>query len=177
MRLPMAMLAVLSLVGGLVAVPGLIDVLEKFLHPAFEDSRHIEDKPSDAAQYVGLAVGAAIALAGVALAWLVYVRRPGLAATARERFPRVHDFLANKWYFDEAYDRLFVRPVSAFGDYGRSVVESAFVQRTIVGGASEIVRTGTVFARSIQSGYLRAYALLLLAGVSGLALYFLIASS
>ena len=89
----------------------------------------------------------------------------------------VHDFLFRRWYFDELYDRLFVRPAFGFGRFGRSVVESAFVQGTIVGGASGAVRAGTSFARAIQSGYLRAYALLLMLGVSGLALYFLIVAT
>ena len=51
------------------------------------------------------------------------------------------------------------------------------MQGTIVGGATGIVRVGTSFARSIQTGYLRAYALLLLLGVAALTLYFLISSS
>ena len=51
------------------------------------------------------------------------------------------------------------------------------MQGFIVGGATGVVRAGTSFARAIQTGYLRAYALLLLLGVAVLALYFLIASS
>ena len=51
------------------------------------------------------------------------------------------------------------------------------MQGTIVGGATGVVRVGTSFARAIQTGYLRAYALLLLLGVAGLTLYFLINSS
>ena len=46
-----------------------------------------------------------------------------------------------------------------------------------MGGATGIVRVGTSLARSIQTGYLRAYALLLLLGVAGLTLYFLVTSS
>jgi NADH-quinone oxidoreductase subunit L len=89
----------------------------------------------------------------------------------------VHSFLARKWYFDELLDTLFVRPGAGFGRFGRTVVESVFVQGLLVGGTSGAVRAGTSFARTIQSGYLRAYALLLFLGVSGLALYFLIASA
>jgi NADH-quinone oxidoreductase subunit L len=91
--------------------------------------------------------------------------------------PRLHDFLANKWYWDELYDVTIVRPTAAFGRFGRNVVESSFIQGTIIGGAVGIVGVATSFARAIQSGYLRAYALLLLIGMFGLALYFLIVSS
>ena len=51
------------------------------------------------------------------------------------------------------------------------------MQGVIVGGAAGVVRAGATFARSIQVGYLRVYAAVLLMGVSGLALYFLIAST
>jgi NADH-quinone oxidoreductase subunit L len=89
----------------------------------------------------------------------------------------VHAFLVNKWYFDELFEALFVRPVATAGAFGRAVIETRFVQGFLVGGAVGIVRVGTGVARSIQTGYLRAYALTLLAGVALLALYFLLASS
>jgi NADH-quinone oxidoreductase subunit L len=105
------------------------------------------------------------------------MRRRGETAKLIDRFHGLHDFLANKWYFDELYDLAVVRPMRGFGNFGRTVIESAFVQGTIVGGAVGIVRVGSSFARAIQSGYIRAYAGLLLIGVFGLALYFLIVSS
>ena len=67
--------------------------------------------------------------------------------------------------------------MATVGGFGRRVIETDFVQGTIVGGATGIVRVGTSFARAIQTGYLRAYALLLLLGVAGLTLYFLLNSS
>ena len=70
-----------------------------------------------------------------------------------------------------------MRPVATAGAFGRRVIETRFVQGFIVGGATGVVRAGTSFARAIQTGYLRAYALLLLLGVAVLALYFLLASS
>jgi NADH-quinone oxidoreductase subunit L len=177
MKAAMAPLALLSIVGGIVAVPGLTDTLEHFLEPTFEDSRFHDTAPTTGAEVWGLVAGGAIAVLGIALAWLVYRRRPGTATRLRERFGSVHGFLVNKWYFDELYDAVFVRPVTTFGGFGRRVIESAFVQGTIVGGASGIVRVGTSFARAIQTGYLRAYAFLLLLGVAALTLYFLLASS
>ncbi len=72
---------------------------------------------------------------------------------------------------------MFVRPALAFGRFGRNVVESEFVQGTLVGGTTGLVRMGTSFARSIQTGELRAYAGLLIAGVGGTVLYFLVVST
>jgi len=177
MAAAMAPLALLSVVAGLVAIPGVTDTLEHFLEPTFADSRFIDVHPSESAEYIGLAVGGAIGLLGIAIAYVLYMRRPGVTLALRDRLRPVHSFLARKWYFDELLDALFVRPTAGFGRFGRTVVESALVQGLLVGGASGAVRAGTSFARTIQSGYLRAYALLLFVGVSGLALYFLIASA
>jgi NADH-quinone oxidoreductase subunit L len=177
MKVAMGALAVLAIVGGYVAIPGVDNVLEKFLEPTFADSRFADTHPSTGAEWLGLVVGGVIAILGIGLAWWVYLREPGTATRLRERFPRVHGFLVNKWYFDELYDALFVRPAATAGAFSRRVIETEFVQGTIVGGATGIVRVGTSLARSIQTGYLRAYALLLLLGVAGLTLYFLVTSS
>jgi NADH-quinone oxidoreductase subunit L len=177
MKAAMGPLALLSVVGGVVAIPGLTDTLEHFLEPTFHDSRFHDTAPTTGAEVWGLVAGGIIAVLGIALAWVVYLRRPGTATRLRERFAAVHAFLAGKWYFDELYDALFVRPVTTFGGFGRRVIESAFVQGTIVGGATGLVRAGTSVARAIQTGYLRAYALLLVLGAAGLTLYFLLASS
>jgi NADH-quinone oxidoreductase subunit L len=177
MKAGMAPLALLALIGGLAWIPGATDWLEKFLEPTFEESRFVHDHPSVAGEWIGLVVGAAIAVAGIAAAYFVYLKRRELRLVVRERFDAVHTVLVNKWYFDELYEAAIVRPAAALGRFGRTFVESAFVQGVIVGGATVVVRTGASFARAIQTGELRAYALMLLLGISGLALYFLVVSS
>jgi NADH-quinone oxidoreductase subunit L len=176
MKAAMAPLALLAVVAGFLAVPGLTAEVEHFLEPSFAGSEHLLDKPKPGEQVVELVIGGVLALIGVGAAYLVYVRRPGLAGSAQRRLSAVHSFLVHRWYFDELYDRVFVRPGRATGRFGRSVVERVLVQDAIVGGATSVVRAGTALARAIQTGYLRAYALALLVGVCALALYFLIAS-
>ena len=177
MRAAMAPLAVLSVIGGIVLIPGVTEWLTKFLEPTFRDSHFLKAGPSTGAEWEGLVLGGAIALAGIAMAWNLYMRRPGTTLQLRDRYLRLHDFLAHKWYFDELYDNAVVHPMAALGRFGRTVVESDFVQGFIVGGAVGVVRVGTSFARQIQTGYLRAYALLLVMGVVGLGLYFLLVST
>ena len=177
MKVAMGTLAVLAVIGGAVGIPGLTDTLEHFLEPTFADSRYIDDVPSDTAEWEGLGVGGIIAVLGIAAAFVVFVRRRGLSLELRDRFSAVHNFLSHKWYFDELFDAMFVRPFATAGSFGRRVIETDFVQGFIVGGTTGIVRAGTSIARAVQTGYLRAYALLLLLGVAGLVLYFLIASS
>jgi NADH-quinone oxidoreductase subunit L len=177
MKFAMAPLAVLALGAGVVGIPGVTDTLEHFLEPSFESSIYAADNPSDSAEWVGLAAGGIIALASIYLAYVFYLRRPGITLQLRDRYRRVHDFLEHKWYFDELYDAVFVRPMASLGSFGRRVIETDFVQGFIVGGATGVVRAGTSVARAIQTGYLRAYALLLLFGAALVVLYFLIASS
>jgi NADH-quinone oxidoreductase subunit L len=177
MKAAMAPLALLAVVAGALGIPGLTETLEHFLEPTFEQSRFLETHPSEGAELSGLVAGGAIALLGIAAAFVVFIRNPPLRQNVRERFGGVHTFLINKWYFDELFDATIVRPAAASGRFGRNVVESTFVQGVLVGGAIGIVRAGTSLARSIQTGELRAYAALLLAGVSGLVAYFLIVSS
>jgi NADH-quinone oxidoreductase subunit L len=177
MKAAMGPLAVLAIVGGIAGIPGVTDFLEKFLDPTFKDSHFLDKAPTDKAEWIGLAIGTALAIAGIALAWFVYERRAGLTVRLAERLRRLHDFFGNKWYFDDLYDAVFVNPARGFGGFGRTVVESDFVQGFIVGGASGVVRAGSAFARAIQTGYLRAYALLLLFGAGALLLYFLIVST
>jgi NADH-quinone oxidoreductase subunit L len=173
MAVAMAALAGLAIVGGIVGIPAATKWLEHFLEPTFRDSRFINNQPTDSASWIGLVVGAAIAVAGITIAYVAYLRRPGLTRALIARVPRLHGFLAGKWYFDELYDALFVRPTAVLGRFGRTVVESAFVQGTLVGGATGLVRAGSALARRAESGYLRAYALLMLVGLSALAIYFL----
>jgi NADH-quinone oxidoreductase subunit L len=177
MKVAMGALAVLAVVGGVVGIPYVSDALEKFLEPTFADSRFRDTVPTHGAEVAGLVVGALISSLGIAAAWLIYVRRRDLRLVIRERFDAVHTFLVHKWYFDELYDRLFVRPWAAAGVFARSVIESDLVQGVLVGGTVGVVRASSSLARSIQSGYVRVYALVLLAGLGGLALYFLIQSS
>jgi NADH-quinone oxidoreductase subunit L len=177
MRFAMGTLALLAIVAGIVAIPGVTHWFGNFLDPTFADSKFIHTQPTDTASWIGLVVGGGIALAGVTVASVLYLQRPGATQRLIERFPAVHALFVNRWYFDELYNALFVQPTATFGRFGRYVVESAFVQGTLVGGATGIVRAGTAIARGVQSGYLRAYAMLLLAGMAALALYFLLQST
>ena len=73
-------------------------------------------------------------------------------------------------------DLLVVRPWSWFGRFGQQTFERIFVNGTLVGGTTGIVRAGSAAVRAAQSGFLRAYAALLIFGVTAVALYFLLQS-
>jgi NADH-quinone oxidoreductase subunit L len=176
MRAAMAVLAFGALFAGFVQVPGVDETITRFLDPVFADSPLTEIVPSTAAAWLGLAIGAAISVTGIAIAYWLYVLRPGTTAALIERFGALHTFLYNKWYFDEAIDLLVVRPALAVGRFANRVFERLVVDGLIT-GTEETVRGAGGVVRVLQNGFVRSYALLLVAGFAGLALYFLITSS
>jgi NADH-quinone oxidoreductase subunit L len=176
MRAAMAVLAFGALFGGLIQIPGVDDVVGKFLEPVFAESPLAHIHPSIAADWIGLAIGAAISLAGIGIAYWLYVVRPETPAMLQQRFSALHTFLFNKWYFDEAIDFLIVRPALAIGRFADRTFERLVVDG-LVSGTEDVVGSGSRVVRLVQSGFVRGYALLLIAGFAGLALYFLLSSS
>jgi NADH-quinone oxidoreductase subunit L len=177
MKLAMGSLAVLALIGAIPQIPRATDVLHTFLEPTFAGSALYEElEPSAGLTWIGLAVGALIALSGIALAHLLWVRRPERPAALRSRFAFVHRLFVNKWYFDEAIDLLVVRPSAWTGRFASNTFERVVVNGALVGGASGAVRVASAAVRRVQSGYLRYYAALLLMGLTSLGAYFLISA-
>ncbi|HEX2128010.1 MAG TPA: NADH-quinone oxidoreductase subunit L, partial [Solirubrobacterales bacterium] len=176
MAIAMGVLGVLAIVGGWIQIPGVNHVLETFFEPTFEESHFHELVPSSGTAWLGLLVGGAVSIAGIGLAYLCYVARPGITARWQQRFRGIHGFLFNKWYFDELQDALVYRPSIAIGRFAHGVFER-FVVDGIVNGTAGIVRAGSATVRGAQSGFIRTYALLLIGGFLALGVYFLEKSS
>ncbi len=176
MRIAMGVLAVLALVGGLVQIPGVDDVVGKFLEPVWEGSPLAAIHPSLEQDYIGLGIGGLIALGGIGIAYFLYVARPEVPGRLEQRLRPLHTLFANKWYFDEAIDLLVVRPALAIGRFANRVFERVVVDG-LVSGTEGTVRGAGGVVRAVQNGFVRSYALLLIAGFAGLALYFLLSSS
>jgi NADH-quinone oxidoreductase subunit L len=177
MKGAMAVLALLALVGGVLQIPGVDASISRFLGPTFADSHLVREAPSTGSDWLGLAIGALIATAGIGIAYLVWVRQPGTSTKLRERFAPVHSFLVNKWYFDELIDFAIVRPALWLGRFADSVLERVVISGGLTGGTVAVVRAGSAAVRRVQTGFLRYYAALFVVGVSAVALYFLISSS
>jgi NADH-quinone oxidoreductase subunit L len=175
MAVAMAVLALGALFAGLIQVPGVDNVLFGFLEPVFADSPLAAIHPSVGDEWRGLAIGAVISLAGIGFAWFLWVARPELPRLFRERLRPVYLLCLNKWYFDEAIDLLIVRPALAIGRFANDVFER-FVVDGLVTGTRDAVGGAGGLVRIVQSGFVRSYALLLIAGFAGLALYFLLSS-
>jgi NADH-quinone oxidoreductase subunit L len=121
--------------------------------------------------------GTLLAIAGIALAYHLWVRKVEAPASLRLRLAGLHRLFSNKWYFDEAINFLVVRPFAWFGRFGRNTFERVVISGVFMGGTTAAVRAGSAAVRAVQSGYLRYYAALLLLGLTALALYFLVAGT
>jgi NADH-quinone oxidoreductase subunit L len=176
MKGAMGVLALGAIAAGFLQVPHVTKVIDHFLAPTFADSKLYERDPSGGLEAFGLILGAVVGLAGIALAYHLWVRSPETPARIRSRLSGLHGFLVNKWYFDELYDRGVVAPMRAAGSFAAGAFERVFVDRTLIGGATGAVALGSRIVRGLQAGYLRAYAGLLLAGVVVVSGYFLLNS-
>ena len=118
-----------------------------------------------------------LSIAGIALAYHLWVRKTDAPVALRARLSGLHRVFVNKWYFDEIIHFLVVRPFGWFGRFARNTFERLVISGLFVGGTSGAVRAGSAAVRAVQSGFLRYYAALLLVGVTALGLYFLISAS
>ncbi|MEI2702783.1 MAG: NADH-quinone oxidoreductase subunit L [Baekduia sp.] len=175
MRVAMGVLAFLAIVGGVVGIPKVTHWLEEFLHPTFHDSA-VQIEPSDGLLWFGLVLGAAVGLLGIWIAYRIYVVGEGAPARRLEaRFSGLHRLFVSKWWFDELIDALIVRPASWIGRFARDTFERLIVQGALIGGTTGVVRAGSAAARALQTGFLRAYAGLVVLGVAALLLFVLVA--
>jgi NADH-quinone oxidoreductase subunit L len=177
MKVAMGVLSVLALVGGAIQIPGVDAGIERFLTPTFADSALAKQTPSTGADWVGLAIGAAIAVAGIAVAYRIWMVAPETTAKLRSRFAPIYTLFVNKWYFDELIDLVVVRPTLMLGRLGDSVLERIVIARGVTGGTEGAVRAGSAAVRRSQTGFVRYYAAGMVLFLAGVTLYFLVSST
>jgi NADH-quinone oxidoreductase subunit L len=107
-------------------------------------------------------------LIGFVTAYMFYVRRPDLPGKLAANQSHLYQFLLNKWYFDEIYGFLFVRPALAIGRFLWKRGDEGTIDGGINGLALGIVPFLTRTAGRMQSGYLFTYAFAMVAGIAAL---------
>jgi NADH-quinone oxidoreductase subunit L len=112
-------------------------------------------------------------LLGFLLALRYYVFRPEAAVDFVQNFRGLHHFLTKKWYFDELYDLIFVRPAFALGRLFWTRGDQRGIDRFGPDGISALVGGASVFAKRVQSGYVYTYAFVMLIGIAAAATFFM----
>ncbi|MEO0763410.1 MAG: proton-conducting transporter membrane subunit, partial [Pseudomonadota bacterium] len=113
-------------------------------------------------------------LAGLAIAYRLYVARPDIPARLAARHEPLYQFLLNKWYFDELYTLIFVRPAMAIGRFLWRRGDGGTIDGAINGLAFGVIPSLVRTAGRAQSGYIFHYAFAMLIGVSALVTWFAI---
>jgi NADH-quinone oxidoreductase subunit L len=131
-------------------------------------SRHL----AEAAESLPLAIKLLPLVAwvvGLWIAWNNYIRSPGAADRFVQHFPAIYRFVFNKWYFDELYNAIFVRPALWFGRLFWKGGDEGTIDRFGPHGAAYAVGVGNRITYWVQNGYLYSYALVMLLGLIGAA--------
>jgi NADH-quinone oxidoreductase subunit L len=167
MLVPIGLLAVGAVLAGQVFHGIFLDA------PSFWDGsvafdEHLAHAMHDVPMWVKLTATVAMLL-GLWIAWNNYIRRPDAAGAFVRQFPGVHAFVFNKWYFDELYDLIFVRPAMWLGRLFWKRGDEQTIDRFGPHGAAYAVGQGNRVTAALQSGYLYSYALVMLLGLIGAA--------
>jgi len=105
-------------------------------------------------------------LLGLLTAWYAYIKNPSFPAKVVEQFGVLYDFLLHKWYFDELYDLIFVRPAFAIGRFLWHRGDEKTINRFGPDGSAWLVQIGARVAGRFQTGYLYTYAFVMLIGLT-----------
>ncbi|MFQ5453065.1 MAG: NADH-quinone oxidoreductase subunit L [Candidatus Zixiibacteriota bacterium] len=174
MTMPLIILAVLSVIGGWVGMPhlfGFTNHFEEWLEPVIASppqattSHALAAGGGESGMELGL-MAASIVLVMIAIyfAYLFYNKKTEMAASLKEKLSGVHKTLLNKYYVDEFYGAVIIRPVVYFSLFLWKVFDVVIIDGFINGiaswydDASQVLRTG-------QTGRIRSYATLFIIGV------------
>jgi NADH-quinone oxidoreductase subunit L len=115
-----------------------------------------------------------MALAGIGIAYVFYVVDPRLPVRLAQRFRELYLFILNKWYFDELYDLLFVRPAFVLGDGFWKGGDGAVIDGLGPDGVSALTRDLARQASRLQTGYLYHYAFAMMIGLAAFVTWYLL---
>jgi NADH-quinone oxidoreductase subunit L len=156
MTVPLLILAVLSIVTGYLGIP-------EFLAPAFPGKEGGGGHHEGSAAFGIMVMATAMGLLGIAGAYWVYVKSPGLPDRLAAQWQSLYQLSLNKWFVDEAYDRSVVMPTLNVADRLWKRVDVAVIDGAVNGVARAVAWGGWV-ARRLQSGQAQNYALAMTAG-------------
>jgi len=146
--------------------------IEEFFRDSLKMHEGIIDEMHHIPESIGL-LPTVMMVVGFIVSWFFYVRRPDVPVELANQHQMLYQFLLNKWYFDELYDLIFVRPTKWIGRFLWKVGDGYIIDGFGPDGVSKRVLDITRGAVRIQTGYLYHYAFAMLIGVAGLITWFM----
>ncbi|HEX9614856.1 MAG TPA: NADH-quinone oxidoreductase subunit L, partial [Bacteroidota bacterium] len=171
MTIPLMILALFSAVGGFVGVPESLgggNAFEHWLEPIFSRANlklGLDHHGPEATEYVLMVLSVGLAASGIVAAWFVYTKRKEIAGKLRTKFSRMYRILWNKYYVDEAYDSLIVRPTVRISDTLLWKGFDVAVIDGLVNGSGRGVALVAQWIRKAQTGVAQVYATVFIGGI------------
>jgi NADH-quinone oxidoreductase subunit L len=141
---------------------------EKFWQGSLAFDAHLMHKMHEVPEWVKLSA-TFVMLLGLFTAWMAYIKDTTIPARFVATFPAVYKFLLNKWYWDELYDMLFVKPAFLFGRWFWKGGDQGVIDRFGPNGIAGLTMVASRAAGRLQTGLLSSYAFAMLLGLAGLA--------
>jgi len=163
MLIPLGVLTLGAVLAGFVFAPDFIDGAA-FWNGSISFNEGLVHAMHGVPLWVKL-TATAVMLVGFAGAYLAYIVRPDIPARFVAMFGGLHNFVYRKWYFDELYDALFVKPAFWVGRKFWQLGDVGIIDRFGPNGVAWAVERSSVAAKQIQSGYVYTYALIMLLGL------------
>ncbi|MCX6315096.1 MAG: NADH-quinone oxidoreductase subunit L [Sphingobacteriales bacterium] len=164
--IPLLILALLAVAGGWVGIPEVFlsggHRLGEFLNPVFAQSDAITIKPEmvHTTEYMLMLISVALALVALIYAWSRFSKYQKTA----EPSTGLGNVLENKWYVDELYEAIIVKPVRAIANFFNEVVEKKGIDG-FVNGIGKAVNYGSRQVRLLQNGQVGLYVLMMVLGI------------
>jgi len=173
MLIPIGVLAIGSIASGfpfkeLFAGNGV----DEFFRESVKMNPHIIEDMEQIPEYIKVLPLVAMGI-GLLISYIFYIQRPYLPEDLAAQQPMLYQFLLNKWYFDELYELIFVRPAKAIGRFLWKFGDGYIIDGFGPDGVSARVLDITRNVVKIQTGYLYHYAFAMLIGVAGLITWFM----
>ncbi len=168
MTIPLMILALLSVVGGLVGIPAILggaNHFEHFLAPVFataSENLHFAH-PSHAVEYALMGGSILLVLIGIGLAYMMYIRQSISAEALAERFKGLYTLLFNKYYFDEMIQAGIINPIVSFSTWLWTFFDDRIIDG-LVNLAGKIMILISYIVRRVQTGYVQNYAGIMVIG-------------
>ncbi len=166
MTVPLVVLAFFSVVAGYVGLPVVFgkkaNLFNRFLEPVLDPAHEIH--LSLGTEWTLILVSVAVAVCGIYVAYVFYLKSPQMPHNLVRRFPGVYKLLYNKYYVDEVYDAVFVSPTVKGSEAVYTRFDLRVIDGTIDGTAKATGLAGRVLSL-FQSGLVKDYALAMLLGV------------
>jgi NADH-quinone oxidoreductase subunit L len=174
MTVPLVLLGVLSIMGGFVGLPAWLGANRffRFLEPSLAFTLNSEPAESSHAVEFGFAaISVVVALAGIGLAYRMYISNPKSAEELASRWKRIHRVLLGKYYVDELYDAAIIKPtLNASTNVLWKRMDAGFIDGA-VNGVGQTIRNFAGILKNVQNGLIRSYATWILLGTAAVLLY------